>query len=134
MSLTIVMYHYVRELENSRYSKIKGLTVEQFKEQIAYIKKFYNPISACDLMDSMCADAELPPRAILLTFDDGYIDHFTNVFPILEKEQISGCFFPPAKCILEECVLDVNKIHFALACTPDKNRSEERRVGKECRL
>jgi hypothetical protein len=35
------------------------------------------------------------------------------------KENLSGCFFPPAKCILENKVLDVNKIHFILASVPD---------------
>jgi peptidoglycan/xylan/chitin deacetylase (PgdA/CDA1 family) len=120
-SLTIVMYHYVRELKHSRYPEIKGLTVADFKEQIAYIKKHYNPISAYDLMDSVESGSKLPPNPLLLTFDDAYIDHFTEVFPVLDKEMLSGCFFPPAKCIFENRVLDVNKIHFTLACVPDKS-------------
>lgn len=120
-SLTIVMYHYVRELKHSRYPEIKGLTIDHFKEQIAYLKKYYNPISAYDLMDAIESGSELPPKPLLLTFDDAYIDHFTVVFPVLDKEKLSGCFFPSAKCILEDRVLDVNKIHFILACVPDKS-------------
>lgn len=119
-SLTIVMYHYVRELKHSRYPEIKGLSINQFKEQISYLKKYYNPISAYDLMDAVESGSKLPPQALLLTFDDAYIDHFTEVFPVLDQEKISGCFFPPAKCILENRVLDVNKIHFILACVPEK--------------
>ena len=120
-SLTIVMYHYVRELKHSRYPEIKGLTIDHFKEQIAYLKKYYNPISAYDLMDAIESGSELPPKPLLLTFDDAYIDHYTVVFPVLDKEKLSGCFFPSAKCILEDRVLDVNKIHFILACVPDKS-------------
>jgi peptidoglycan/xylan/chitin deacetylase (PgdA/CDA1 family) len=120
-SLTIVMYHYVRELKHSRYPAIKGLVIDHFKEQIAYQKKYYNPISAYDLMDAIESGSELPPKPLLLTFDDAYIDHFTNVFPVLDKEKLSGCFFPPAKCIVENRVLDVNKIHFILACVPNKS-------------
>lgn len=120
-SLTIVMYHYVRELKHSRYPEIKGLTIDHFKEQIAYLKKYYNPISAYDLMDAIESGSKLPPKPLLLTFDDAYIDHFTVVFPVLDKEKLSGCFFPSAKCILEDRVLDVNKIHFILACVPDKS-------------
>lgn len=119
--LTIVMYHYVRELTHSRYPEIKGLEIESFKDQISYIKEYYNPISAYDLMDAVEFGAALPPQPILLTFDDAYIDHFAVVFPILNRENISGCFFPSAKCILESCVLDVNKIHFILACVQDKS-------------
>lgn len=72
-------------------------------------------------MDAIASGSELPPQSFLLTFDDAYIDHFTEVFPVLDKEKLSGCFFPPAKCILENRVLDVNKIHFILACVPDKS-------------
>jgi len=39
----------------------------------------------------------------------------------VDKEKISGCFFPPAKCILTNSVLDVNKIHFILASVSDKD-------------
>lgn len=119
--LTIVMYHYVRELKHSRYPEIKGLAVDDFKEQIAYLKKYYYPISAYDLMNAVESGSELPPKPLLLTFDDAYIDHFTEVFPVLDKEKLSGCFFPPAKSILENRVLYVNKIHFILACVPDKS-------------
>ena len=114
------MYHYVRDLEHSRFPEIKGITTEQFKEQIAYIKKYYNIISGNDLLDSICSGTEIPPRALLLTFDDGYSDHFTQVFPILDREGIRACFFPSAQCILENETLDVNKIHFILASAPDK--------------
>ena len=120
-SLTIVVYHYVRELKHSRYPEIKGLTTDLFKEQIAYLKKYYNPISAYDLMDAIESGSDLPPKSLLLTFDDAYVDHFTEVYPVLDKEKISGCFFPPAACILNNRVLDVNKIHFTLASVPDKS-------------
>ena len=118
--LTIVMYHYVRDLKGSRYPELKGLDVHDFREQIAYLKKHYTPISAYDLMDAIERNAELPRNSVLLTFDDGYIDHFNHVFPLLDKEKMSGCFFPPAKCILENQILDVNKIHFILASVADK--------------
>jgi peptidoglycan/xylan/chitin deacetylase (PgdA/CDA1 family) len=124
--LTIVTYHYVRNLEHSRFPKIKGLTTEQFKEQIAYIKKYYNVIGGNDLLDAISSGNEIPPKALLLTFDDGYSDHFTEVFPILDREGITACFFPPAKCILEKKVLDVNKIHFILASVPNKTELVDR--------
>ena len=119
--LTIVMYHYVRDLTHSRYPEIKGLQTELFHQQVAYIAKHYHPISAYDLMDAIASDEALPPKAILLTFDDAYIEHFNEVFPVLDKAGISACFFPPAKCVLEHQVLDVNKIHFILACVSNKN-------------
>lgn len=120
--LTIVMYHYVRDLKNSSYQEIKGLDTELFKEQFQYLSKYYNFISAYDLIEAVKSGDALPPQAVLMTFDDGYMDHFDVVFPVLAKAGVSGCFFPPAKCITQNEILDVNKIHFILAATEDKSK------------
>jgi peptidoglycan/xylan/chitin deacetylase (PgdA/CDA1 family) len=122
MKLSIVTYHYVRHLRSSRFPHLKGLDIDQFKEQIVYIKKHYSVISGDELLGAVEAGSwnSLPPSALLLTFDDGYADHFTQVFPILQRENLPGCFFPPAQCALDNRVLDVNKIHFVLASVPDK--------------
>jgi hypothetical protein len=124
-TVTIVMYHYVRDSKDSRYPGIKGVSCAEFEEQVRYLKRHHNPISGFDLMDAVAADAPLPSRPLLLTFDDGYADHFANVLPVLERHGVSGCFFPPARCILEHRVLDVNKIHFILAAVPDTARLVE---------
>lgn len=118
--LTIVMYHFVRDLANSRYPRIKGLGLDDFRGQLSYIKRNYNVISAEELVAAANSNIqELPPRALLMTFDDGYIDHFMHVFPILDELGLKACFFPPAKAITEAQVLDVNKIHFVLASTTE---------------
>lgn len=119
-SLTIVMYHYVRDLKRSRYPEIKGLDAADFVEQIAYIKRHYTVISGAQLIDAVENGSRLAERPLLLTFDDGYTDHFDHVLPVLEREELSACFFPPGKCILERKVLDVNKIHFILAAVSNK--------------
>jgi peptidoglycan/xylan/chitin deacetylase (PgdA/CDA1 family) len=118
-SLTIVMYHYVRDLERSRHPAIKGLATERFRRQLDYIQARYTPIRVEDLLAAVSSGEELPANAILLTFDDGYTDHFANVFPMLDARRIQGCFFPPAQAVLEQRVLDVNKIQFLLASVPD---------------
>jgi len=115
------MYHYVRELEKSRYPGIKGLATSQFEEQIKYIRRYYKVINGSDLVEAVSSGGQLPPRSLLLTFDDGYIDHFETVFPILKHHGLTGCFFPTAKATLEHTVLDVNKIHFVLAAVANKN-------------
>ena len=118
-ALTIVMYHYVRDLERSRFPAIKGLSLERFRRQLDYIGSRYTPVTVEAVLASMEGTARLPENAILLTFDDGYSDHFANVFPLLDARRIQGCFFPPAQAILEHRVLDVNKIQFVLASVPD---------------
>jgi len=65
---------------------------------------------------------ELNDNSLLLTFDDGYKDHFEYVFPILDELGIQGSFFPPAKAIMEHKMLDVNKIYFVLASVKEKQQ------------
>lgn len=119
--LTVVMYHYVRDLKHSRYPNIKGLDIALFKEQIAYLKKHYHFVTVEQVIDAFSNKTELPKHSVLLTFDDAYSDHFTNVFPILEKEKIRGAFYPPVKAVTQHTMLDVNKIHFILASTSEEN-------------
>lgn len=64
---------------------------------------------------------DLPENAVLLTFDDGYLDHYTFVLPILEEKKVQGSFFVPGKIFAERALLDVNKIHYILASTDTKN-------------
>lgn len=120
--LTIIMYHYVRALSRSRYPQIKGLPTDDFRRQLEYVQDRYTVIGADRLLRAVTEDAPLPPNAALLTFDDGYLDHFTNVFPLLDAKDLPACFFPPARCILDREVLAVNKIHHVLAspASPDE--------------
>jgi peptidoglycan/xylan/chitin deacetylase (PgdA/CDA1 family) len=118
-AVTIVMYHYVRDLAASRYPRIKALTVEGFRRQLDFIQSRYVPISAEELLDAVASPhRRVPDNAVLLTFDDGYSDHHQNVLPLLQERGIKACFFPMAKAILEHRVLDVNKIQFILAAVP----------------
>lgn len=118
--LTVVMYHYVRDLKNSRYPNIKGLDLNLFREQIKFLKKNYSFVTIEEVIHTYNNGSKLPPHPVLLTFDDAYQDHFQNVFPILNHEHIQGCFYAPVKAVTEHTVLDVNKIHFILASTPSE--------------
>jgi peptidoglycan/xylan/chitin deacetylase (PgdA/CDA1 family) len=115
--LTVVMYHFVRDLVNSRYPEIKGLDVQKFNLQIEFLKNNYNIIRTEDLIESIYAGKKLPKNSVLLTFDDAYSDHYLNVFPILDYHKLQGSFYTPVRTITENKVLDVNKIHFILAST-----------------
>lgn len=115
MSLTVVMYHYVRDLERSRYPRIKGLQIRDFRQQLAHIIRHYRVITAEDLLGG----DQLPPNSALLTFDDGFADHYLNVFPLLDEARVQGLFFPPAMPVIEGKVLDVHKLHFVLASVDD---------------
>ena len=113
--LYISMYHYIRDLKHSRYPKIKGLDKCLFRQQIEFMKKNFNIVSMEQVIDAIERKSDLPERALLLTFDDGYIDNYTFAFPILEEFKVQGSFFIPGKTFAKHQLLDVNKIHYILA-------------------
>lgn len=117
--LTVIMYHYVRDLKHSRYPAIKGLDTELFQGQLDYLQKHYRVVRMEDVAEAAISGKDLPDHAVLLTFDDGYSDHFMTVFPILRNRGLQGSFFAPVKALTENTVLDVNKIHFILASAED---------------
>lgn len=121
--VSIVMYHYVRDLEHSRYPGIKGLPLDLFVEQLDYIQRHYIVMRPEDVIAEAKSKREsLPRNAIVLTFDDGYRDHYDNVFPVLFERGLSAMFFPVVKAVADHQLLEVNKIHFILASVEDPAR------------
>ncbi len=113
--LHIVMYHYTRDLPHSRYPQIKGLSIGLFEQQLDFFRDNFTPVTMEQVIEAARNKTPLPDKAVLLTFDDGYIDNFTYAFPLLEKRNMQGSFFIPGKTFKEHKLLDVNKVHFILA-------------------
>lgn len=113
--LYISMYHYTRDLKHSRYPDIKGLDVSLFRQQIEFFSKNFNVVNMEQVIDAVEGRSVLPERALLLTFDDGYVDNYMYAFPILEEYKVQGSFFIPGKTFDTHQLLDVNKIHYILA-------------------
>tara|TARA_B100000287_G_C20633776_1_gene780880 strand:+ start:354 stop:1301 length:948 start_codon:yes stop_codon:yes gene_type:complete len=113
-SIIIVMYHYVRQIKGSKYPNIKGLEFENFKKQINFFSKKFNIISHNEFLE-IIKSKKIPKKpSIMLTFDDGFIDHYKYVFQHLRQKRISACFYPPIQVVENKTILDVNKIHFIL--------------------
>ena len=127
--LYIAMYHYTRDLAHSRYPAIKGLDYSLFREQIEWMKHHFQIVTMEQVIDVIKGKSELPERALLLTFDDGYIDNYTFAFPVLEEFGVQGSFFIPGKTFTTHQLLDVNKIHYILASADIRRLLED--VKKE---
>jgi peptidoglycan/xylan/chitin deacetylase (PgdA/CDA1 family) len=90
------MYHYVSNLPADADATRVQLTVDpaMFRAHLSYLAhNGYNTISLYQLDDALLRGTPLPPRPVVLTFDDGYIDHYVNVFPALKEEGFTGTFF-----------------------------------------
>lgn len=116
------MYHYVREIKKSKYPNIKGLEFADFKRQIDFFIKNFDVLNNDDFIEIIKKGKIPKKKSVLLTFDDGYNDHWKFVYPYLKKKKISGNFYCPIDVIKNEITLDVNKIHFILEKEPDTKK------------
>lgn len=92
----VLMYHYVSPLPEDADAIREGLTVdvETFAGHVAYLDEAgYTPISLYDLHAALQIGTALPEKPVILTFDDGHLDHYTNVFPILQEYGFTATFF-----------------------------------------
>lgn len=119
-NLFISMYHYTRDLKKSKYPEIKGLDKKLFVEQLEFFRNSFNVVTMKQVINAFEGKEVLPEKALLLTFDDGYIDNYEVAMPLLKEYGIEGSFFIPAKTFKENKLLDVNKIHFILASSFDR--------------
>ena len=111
----IVMYHHVRRKKESFFPKLNSLNFDEFKKQLYFLEKNYHIMNYKDLIDVFIKKKIFYKKLCLLTFDDGYLNHYTTVYPELKKRNIQGFFFPPAKAIIKRELMDSNKAHLLLA-------------------
>jgi peptidoglycan/xylan/chitin deacetylase (PgdA/CDA1 family)/SAM-dependent methyltransferase len=79
-----------------------GLFIEPkvFAQQMAHLRTRYRPMSLPDLVAG-AQNGSLPPRAVAVTFDDGYRDALTTISPILVRNKIPATFFVTTSSLAE---------------------------------
>mgnify|MGYP003576507352 CR=1 FL=1 len=83
----ILMYHRVL-----KHELIPGTHPDVFAEQIAYIKKHFNVINMSQLLMHL-EQGNLPERVLVLTFDDGHYDFYTNAWPVIKQHGLTATLF-----------------------------------------
>ncbi len=80
--LPILMYHRVGLKTPDEY----WLKLDVFEEQIQALKKAgFQTVTFSDVEAYLKEGKKLPPRAVILTFDDGYQDFYLYVYPVLKQ-------------------------------------------------
>lgn len=113
--MNIYMFHYVTE--NFNYYHFDKT---QFEKVVKYLSENKNIISLKKLKELSESKQVLDDNYVILTFDDGTIDHYNYVYPILKKYNVPGVFFICSN-IFENKVLDIHFIHKMLSITSAEN-------------
>jgi hypothetical protein len=109
--LNIIMYHYVRNNEDYSYD-CYCRRFSEFESQISFLSSKFEFISPGDIEKIRYYLRRDDESACLLTFDDGYKDHFL-CSKLLASNSLCGIFFPPINAVKGE-LLDVNAIHYLI--------------------
>jgi peptidoglycan/xylan/chitin deacetylase (PgdA/CDA1 family) len=109
------MYHYIRDLPNTPFPRIKGMLTSDFRKQLARFRNQYEMTTLQSALDFICGTYVPSKDLCLLTFDDGLREHYTDVTPLLAEHRIQGIFFPISRCLQEQRVASVHMNHFLMA-------------------
>lgn len=109
----ILLYHHVSsEIKNSEYS----IDPATFKKQMHWLADHgYATINVSDLARLIENGGTLPKRAVIITFDDGYVDVYRNAYPILQELGFSATFFVIAGMIDEAGNLGTEELQELIA-------------------
>ncbi|MFT5872073.1 MAG: peptidoglycan/xylan/chitin deacetylase (PgdA/CDA1 family) [Clostridium sp.] len=106
--IPILMYHSIS------YEKGNTLRIpkENFRNQMKYLSNNnYTTLSLDELYSYMQKGEKLPTKPIVITFDDGYKDNYTNAYPILKEFNLKATVFVITNCIdIEKNYLTTNEI------------------------
>lgn len=94
VSVPILMYHYIRRPPNPADDKLGyGLSTspDDFREQMNYLEDHgFHPVTLNDLRAYLAGSRTLPDRPVVLTFDDGYADLYTEAYPVLKQHHFKA--------------------------------------------
>ncbi len=101
--VSVLMYHdvfYKKELP-SKYTDKRGnitdtcvVSAENFKKQMDFLKaNNYHTLTLDEFYDFVINGAKIPPKSVLITFDDGRKSSYINAYPILKENNFNAVMF-----------------------------------------
>lgn len=85
--LPVIMYHSIYDGTPQEYI----VTPQQLNDDLRWLSENgYKSVTADELTDYVCGAGILPPKPVMITFDDGFYNNLSVALPILEKYDMSA--------------------------------------------
>lgn len=80
--VSVLMYHMIGDQQGNAAI----MSEANLRMQMNYLKDHgYHPITMQELYDYVTKGAPLPEKPVCITFDDGYLDSYTIVYPLMKE-------------------------------------------------
>jgi peptidoglycan/xylan/chitin deacetylase (PgdA/CDA1 family) len=92
----ILRYHSITDDEETTLTYLdRGLmaTTEAFAAQLRFVKERYRVVSLDEMVERVHQGRSLPPRALAITFDDGYADNYHHAYRLLREAGLPATFY-----------------------------------------
>ncbi len=94
--LRVLTYHRIVEPgDGTLYPGVVSCTPQVFERQVRALVSRFRVISLPEAVAALRGRAALPPRALLLTFDDAYRDFAQHAWPVLRSQGLPAALFVP---------------------------------------
>ena len=94
--LTVLTYHRVDDrLDDGRFPGLVSATPADFDRHVRTLAERYDVVGLDTVLAAIAGEVRLPPRAVLLTFDDAVDDFRTHAWPVLERAGLPAVLFVP---------------------------------------
>ncbi len=101
--LQILLYHRILNPDEMDFLSDLGMvhtSTKNFEDHLKWFKHHhYNVINFNQLSENQAHGHSLPPKSIIITFDDGSLDQYRNAVPLLKKYGFTAIFFPIKNCV-----------------------------------
>jgi peptidoglycan/xylan/chitin deacetylase (PgdA/CDA1 family) len=101
-SLTVVMFHRTLSADDPRWDTCDPdytLRRDVFARSLEFFRRHYNVVTLQQVLDARRDGTPLPPRAMLLTFDDGWADNVDHALPELQRAGLPALMFVVADAV-----------------------------------
>lgn len=87
----ILMYHVIGDPASGAANPGLYLSTERFQDQVDWLaKNSYTAVTLIQVQDAWFNGATLPPKPVVLSFDDGYLGQYLDAMPILAEKGWAG--------------------------------------------
>jgi peptidoglycan/xylan/chitin deacetylase (PgdA/CDA1 family) len=106
----ILLYHHIG-ISSSQAASTYYVLTEDFESQMKALRDWgYTSISVSQIVEAITRGAPLPDRPVVITFDDGNLDVFTNAFPIMQKYGFSGVMYIVVNFLYTDGYMGIDQI------------------------